>query len=52
MNSNLPPGVTDRMIEQQQDCFCRGCGKMIFPKDDEDLCPKCQRIEDREAEEE
>lgn len=38
--TNLPIGVTLRDIDPQP--TCAECGHEFTPKEDEDLCPRCQ----------
>lgn len=45
---DLPPGVTQRMIDEQSMCTCTECGKPFDPEDDPDaiginaeICPEC-----------
>lgn len=40
--SNLPPGVSDRDIEGQQNCFCLYCGKEFESENEMDICAKCE----------
>lgn len=41
--SNLPPGVTDAMIEDQLRCWCEECGEELQTEDECEagICEEC-----------